>query len=82
MSGSVWRLAVLKVGVKVPLSSGDVNSSVIPAGIVNKKIVLENCFRQPSGRRQMAHSTGILRNFIEGTIYRGVSRAEGTHKQC
>lgn len=72
----------MKVGVKVLLSSGDVNSSVIPAGIVNKKMVLGNCFRQPSGKRQMAPSTGILRNFIEGTIYRGVSRAEGTNKQC
>ena len=70
------------MGVNVPLNSGDMNSSVIPAGIVNKKMVMGNCFRQPSGRRQMAHSTEVLRNFIEGTIYRSVSRTVGTEKQC
>lgn len=30
----------------------------------------------------MAHSNGSWGNFIEGSLYRGVGRAEATNQQC
>lgn len=46
MCGSVCKLTVLEVVLYVPLGLDDLNGSVLPAGIVNEKMVISNCIWQ------------------------------------